>query len=245
MNNNTQYERFNSAFNRLDRAISKRLNLTHGDRLNGFKNAIKTGKRNGDKLISNYYERLDVINELRNFVTHESLTAEPIASPSDSIIEEIESITSKISHPKKVRDLFLNDVISFTDSDQLSEALKIVREKNYSQFPVFKDDELVGLVTENGITKYLAHVIEGDLILIEKTSLAEILEADDSVDSYDVIYENKSIYDIEEIFNKQIQKGNTTFILLITKKANNQITSKDDIVGIITPWDIPSLVNNK
>ncbi|MDZ7835564.1 MAG: hypothetical protein U5K84_09925 [Alkalibacterium sp.] len=101
MTTSSQYERFNSAFNRLDRAIIKKLHLSNNEHRNGFSNMINKGRNNGDKLISSYYSRLKVINDLRNTITHASTTDEPIAYPSNSIIEEVNTIASKISHPEK------------------------------------------------------------------------------------------------------------------------------------------------
>ncbi|SEK78364.1 CBS domain-containing protein [Carnobacterium iners] len=100
-------------------------------------------------------DSLDFFREFRNLLIHKTVSGEEaIATPSSLLIEEIEMITEKIKHPKKVKDLFLSEVVTFDQGDKLSLVLKKVKEKSYSQFPVFNDNKLVGIVSENGITNF-------------------------------------------------------------------------------------------
>lgn len=81
------------------------------------------------------------------------------------------------------------------------------------------------------------------MISIKETFINTVLEADEEKNSYEIIGENKSIYDIESIFSKRIKEGKTAYLVLITK--NGKIETSNDVIGIITPWDIPTIVENK
>ena len=234
-------EEFNLAYNSLHHAIANKLNKS---KKMSFKKLIGLAQTQNDKVISNYYEKLKFYNEFRNNITHDrSLTQEPYALPTDYLIDEMKVITQSIEYPTTVIDLFKTKVLSFNIHDSLADVLKAVEKNNYSQFPVFDDEELVGMITENGITNFLADKLEDDIISIKETSIKEVLRNDENFRSYDVINPNKSIYDIESMFDKRIREGNTTYFLLIS--TNKKAKDKSSIQGIVTPWDIPKIVKNK
>lgn len=238
---NENVSRFNHAFNELQEAVAGKLDKsseTNFGTLLGLANYKK------DKVIYTYMDSLQFYREFRNLLTHKTISGEEaIAIPSSLLIKEIETITEKIRYPKKVKDLFLSNVVTFNQEDKLSEVLKIVKEKSYSQFPVFGNDELVGIVSEKGITSFLAHSISDDVITIKDITIKDIIGVHEEKDLYEVITQDKSIFDIESIFNNRIKEGKTAYVLLISK--NTSIKSPDDIVGIIAPWDLLKIIKNK
>lgn len=238
---NENVSRFNHAFNELQEAVAEKLDKSSET---SFGTLLGLANYQKDKVISTYMDSLQFYREFRNLLTHKTISGkEAIAIPSDLLIKEIEDITEKIKHPKKVKDLFLSKVITFQQTDKLSSVLKIVKEKSYSQFPVFNHNELVGVISEKGITNFLAHSISDDGVVIKDTTIKDIISTHEEKNLYEVIPSDKSIFDIEAIFNNRIKEGKTAYVLLISK--NNHIQSSDDIVGIITPWDIPEIVKNK
>ncbi|MCA9766150.1 MAG: CBS domain-containing protein [Carnobacterium sp.] len=238
---NDNISRFYHAFNELQDVVAKKMNKSAET---NFGSLLGIARLQKDKVILSYMDSLDFFREFRNLLIHKTISGEEaIATPSSLLIEEIEMITEKIKHPKKVKDLFLSEVVTFDQGDKLSLVLKKVKEKSYSQFPVFNDNKLVGIVSENGITNFLANSISEDFISIKDITIEEVLGAHEEKRLYEVINENKSIFDIESIFNKRIKEGKTAYVLLISK--NQHIKSPTDIVGIMTPWDIPEIVKNK
>lgn len=233
--------RFDHAFNTLQNVIAAKLGTKPET---NFGSLLKLAEARNDKVILTYMEKLNFFRDFRNILTHKTISdSEALATPSDSLIVEIEKITHKIEHPKKVKDLFSQTVISFDITDSLKSVLNAVTIHQYSQFPVFNGGKLVGIISENGITNFLAKSVEDDLISIKETFINKVLEADEEKNSYEIISENKSIYDIEPIFSNRIKEGKTAYLLLITK--NGKIETSNDIVGIITPWDVPTIVENK
>lgn len=238
---NGNLSKFNHAFNELQNVIANKINQSTDT---NFGSLLKAAQVRNDKVILTYIDKLNFYREFRNLLTHKTFNSEEaIAIPSISLIEDIKEITEKIKHPKKVKDLFLNEVVTFNQEDKLSSVLEVVKARRYSQFPVFNSNQLIGIISENGITNFLANSIDDDLISIKETSIKNILDADEEKDLYEVITENKSIFDIESIFNKRVNEGKTAYLLLISK--GNSILSGDDVVGIITPWDIPTIIENK
>lgn len=238
MDNN--FQEFLHAFNELHHAVAKKVNKapdTH------FGELLGTASKQKDKVIETYYSQINFYRELRNLLTHNTINDEAVAQPSDYLIDEMKKVTEKIKYNKLVKDLFLRKVYTINEQDMLEDVLHFVKNAHYTQFPVFNGNKLVGIITSIGITKYLADHIDEDIISIKETSIREVLEVEEEQDFYEVISQNKSIFDIEELFTQRIKEGRTNYVLLIAK--NNQIKSKEDLVGIITPWDIPKVVANK
>ena len=205
---------------------------------------LKVAEKNRDKVVMNYLSELDFYREFRNFLVHQAtIDKPPVAEPNDFIIDEINDIIHRIENPKKVYELFLHEVVHFNMDDSLSKVLSVVNEKKYSQFPVFKNNKLVGLISENGITRFLAESVNDDVISIVETKIKDVIDQDEAKDSISIVNSNTLIHDEEEIFNKKIHEGNSIFAILVSNRGH-KIENPEDIVGIITPWDLPIILDN-
>ncbi|MFO8069318.1 MAG: CBS domain-containing protein [Alkalibacterium sp.] len=237
----TNYQRFMHAFNELHNVIAKKVNR---DPETNFGELMGVAAKKRDKVIEKYVDEIDFYREFRNLLTHNTINGdEAVAQPSDSLIEQIEMVTEKIKYSKRVKDVFLKRVRTFDVNDPLEKVLDVINHVRYTQFPVFDGDNLVGILSSIGVTKYLAKAMDQDIRSIKNTTVKHILEVEDEQNFYEVIPADKSIFDIEEIFSERIKEGRTTYILLIAK--GEKINRKSDLIGIITPWDIPRVVANK
>ncbi|MFV8253200.1 hypothetical protein ACNNLS_09225 [Aerococcus viridans] len=115
--------------------------------------------------------------------------------------------------------------------------------KEYSQFPVFNNNELVGLISENGITHFLAESVAEDVISIVDTEVKDAIKLDEAKDSISIVNSNTLIHDVEEIFSKKLHEGNSIFAILVSSRGR-KIKTSDDIVGIITPCYLPIILDN-
>jgi CBS domain-containing protein len=182
---NENVSRFNHAFNELQEVIAKKINKKIDT---NFGTLLSDAQSKIDKVILTYIDNLDFYREFRNLLTHKTISGkEAIAIPSDLLIKEIEDITEKIKHPKKVKDLFLSSVTTFKEKDKLSSVLRVVKEKSYSQFPVFSGNKLIGIITENGITNFLASSLSEDLISIKDITVENIISSYETENLYEVI----------------------------------------------------------
>lgn len=232
---------FIHVFNELQKVVAAKLDE---DSDTNFGSLLYAAEEKQDKVVLTYKRKLDIYRQFRNILVHSTLNEEEsIANPSPSLIDEMKQVTEKIKHPKMVRDLFLEKVISFNQRDRLKDVLETIKENQISQFPVFHENKLVGLISENGITNFLANSIKDDTISISGTTVEDILKNDAEKDSYEIIPENQSIFDIEAIYSKKIEEGIVAYFLLIAK--NEKVTGPDDLSGIITPWDMPEIIENK
>jgi len=235
------YQRFMHAFNELHNVIAKKVNR---DPETNFGELMGAAAKKRDKVIEKYVDEIDFYRELRNLLTHNTINGdEAAAEPSDSLISQIEMVTDKIRYSKQAKDLFLKRVRSFDVNDPLGKVLDVINHVRYTQFPVFDGNKLVGILSSIGVTKYLAKAMDKDINAIKKATVRQILEVEDEQDFYEVIPAETSVFDIEEIFSERIREGRTAYILLIAK--GDRIRKKSDLIGIVTPWDLPKVVANK
>lgn len=239
--NQDNVREFLHVFNELQKVIAAKLGV---DPDTNFGSLLYAADEKQDKVIKTYKRKLDIYRQFRNILVHSTINEhESIANPSQSLIEEMKVVKEKIEYPKVVSDLFLEKVISFNQNDKLKDVLETIKENQISQFPVFQENKLIGLISENGITNFLAHSITDDLISISGTTVRDILDNDKEKNSYEIIPENKSIFDIESIYSKKMEEGIVAYFLLISK--TDRVTKPSDLTGIITPWDMPEIIENK
>lgn len=239
--NLSNHEKFLRIFNTLHEVIGDKLKQPNMQ----FGELLIAAERNNDKVIMNYKKELDFYRVFRNLLSHQAtVNKPPVAEPNDFLINEIYEITKRIENPTKVYELFLSEVIHFNIDESLSEVLKVVSEKEYSQFPVFNDQGLVGLISENGITQFLADSVEDDLISIVETKIKDVINQDEARDSTFVVNSQTLIHDVKDIFDKKLHEGNSIFAILVSNRGH-KIKSPEDISGIITPWDLPIILDNR
>lgn len=186
-------------------------------------------------LIRQKAERLKSFGRLRNAIQHGSgLNGEAIAEPHDKIVEEIIDIEEKLRSPKRMNHLF-REVYSLTGTDSMSKMLQLVHEFQYSQFPVFNSEgEFISLVTESGITNWLASNVKDDLISFEETRVSDLLSVDELAETYRFISRRTTVYEAKDYFLQAANEGRKLEALLITESGK----SNQSLLGIVTHWDL-------
>lgn len=180
-------------------------------------------------LIRQKAERLKSFGRLRNAIQHGSgLNGEPIAEPHEKIVSEIIEIEEKLRSPKRMNHFF-SEVYS------MSKMLQLVHEFQYSQFPVFNSEgEFISLVTESGITNWLASNVNDDLISFEETRISDLLSVDELAETYCFISRRTTVYEAKDYFLQAANEGRKLEALLITESEK----SNQSLLGIVTHWDL-------
>jgi predicted transcriptional regulator len=204
---------------------------TFGDAINRCKNK--------DRIVKFYFDELNTFLDLRNFLVHEHNSKNILASPTDETLKRIKEIKNKIINPDVVGKIFKSKVSSFFINDTLDKVLADVKEFNYTQFPIFSKDGFVGVLSENGITHWLAQEADNDIISINETKLKDVIRLEEINNNYRLINPNSSIYDLLDIFQKGYKDNNKSLVVLITNKKNP--IHESDFTGIVTYADSSSL----
>lgn len=181
-------------------------------------------------------ETLRLIGDLRNAVVHQrERSYEYLSVPLPSIVENVERIRDQLTSPERVYPKFGKEVTSFQAEDVLSTVLAEIHAKDFSQFPIYKQDSFLGLLTENGITRWLANHITQVMTLIEleEVTVFDLLGQEEQRSNYQFIPRDATMLDAENFFVR-----NTLLeALLITQTGK----PNEKLIGIITRWDMLSL----
>lgn len=189
-----------------------------------------------NKLVRQFENELKTMGDLRNFIVHGDILS-PLAVASDITLKRISFIERQLNSPMKISELFQENVVGIDEDDSLVNLLNLVEKKRYSQYPVLNENGLEGLITENGITNWLADNINKDTISIKHTSVRDVIAREEERESYTFLYSYNSLYDVIEKFEKSRISGKNTFIIIVLKGPRERVFL-EDIYTIITPWDL-------
>ncbi len=111
---------------------------------------------------------LCTIADLRNLIVHtRTATCPCVAVPSPAIMADLRRCCENLLHPKRVESRFLREVAVVRHDHSLLHVLREIKETDYSQFPVLREGRFCGLLTENGITRWLAQHVACEMSLVE------------------------------------------------------------------------------
>jgi predicted transcriptional regulator len=111
----------------------------------------------------------------------ESGRSQPSYETAKRIFDSLASLEGK-SSSHKAGDFCSKDVVKLKPSNTLHDAIKKMHESSISQIPIFNGQELVGVISEDGIVKHLADVGESEL---KNAKLADTMEPVPPIVDYD------------------------------------------------------------
>lgn len=229
-------ERFLAAYNLIERAMQRRA----GDpgSKEGFRRLVDH-LSGSDWTVKRWRDDLIEFAELRNAIVHERVSpGYLIAVPLEDTVERIERIASLMDRPPLVYPRFRREVVALRADDPARKVLNALHETGYSQYPVYQQDQYVGLITDGGIARWLAAWLNGrgreagadplDL------TVGEVLKSEKNPDRARFISRQATIYQAESLFAGATGDKWRLAALLITETGN----PKEKLLGIITPFDI-------
>ena len=147
----------------------------------------------------------------------ESGRCQPSYATARKIFEVLWSLESQSS--TKAGDICSKDIAKLKTTDSLHDAIKMMQELSISQIPVFSGNDVVGVITEDGIVK---HLLDNDETERKKIKLAEIMDPRPPI--------------VE--FNTPVK----TLVSLVRFSKCVLVSKNSKIVGIITASDTLKLV---
>lgn len=149
-----QFERFVDLYNAIDAHFRLALNAGPQNPRPGFRRLLVDYKR-----LHPWWQddsALHLLADLRNVIIHSA--GEPLFFPSPAAVAQLEEIVTRLRHPRCIADTHcLCDVLALTYAHTLADALALIRVNSFSQLPVYESSVFQGLITENGIARWLAY----------------------------------------------------------------------------------------
>ena len=224
-------DRFIVSYNRLDQLMK---DLIGTNEHMAFFRLIDFAKKK-NAIIRRYEADLREYGDLRNAIIHHRTSLEfAIAEPHDEVVTKMEEIEGALAKPITVAQMFRTNVTIFQETDSLSYALKVIKDKKYNQFPVYKGKTFKGLITPVGITMWMASKVDSESYSRKRTMLSEILAHESNRDNHRFIQANASVFEAVEIFKSSVVNGRRLEALLITEDGK----ASDKLIGIVTPMSL-------
>lgn len=224
-------DRFLTAFNRIDHRLR---NIVGIKDFMPFYRLIDQAKKK-EVLVKKYEDDLRSYADLRNAIVHHRTALNyVIAEPHTDVVERIEYIDATLAKPMLVGQMFRKRVLVFQEKDSLKHVLKVIRQRKYTQFPVYYNKQFKGLITTVGITNWLASKVGSDHLPKGIPTLHDILMHENNRVNYKFVSRYITIYEAEEIFKQGVERGRRFEALLITEHGKPH----QKLIGMITPLDI-------
>lgn len=172
-------ERFLKAYNQLDYTIKNLYNFKRGM---PFSDCIRRAVPL-NSVVRKFEDELVDYSRLRNAIVHSSRDNEEIiAIPKKEVVEKLEHITRLISTPPRVYDTVCRkDVLCVENTVSVKETIGLISKSGYSNLPVYKDGEILGVANGQKILNKLGKIINDNQNIcefIEKTKIEELISSE-------------------------------------------------------------------
>jgi len=172
--------------------------------------------------------------DLRNALVHMRYGQKQYLSvPLPRVVERLEQICKSLTRPEKVIPKFQRNVHTLKSTDSLASVLRCIDKYAFSQIPIYDGERsFCGLLTENGITRWLAAHVANQLTLVEfdETAVEKILSQEESQSNCQFVSRRRTTIDVVGMFSR---KPILEAVLITQDGKDNQ-----DLLGIITRWDV-------
>ena len=194
-----------------------------------------------NSVVRKYQDELMIIKQVRNINTHQRNDKYGyVVCPNPEMNIKLKTIIDEIKNPPTIYNSNIcvkrQNMYCRNIDDTIEETIKVMIEKVYTHIPIFENDTLVGVFSENTL---LDIVNKETGILIEKnTTFREFQDylkiENHSSEEFKFISRNKNIYDIEDIFKDYFTRNKRLGCVYITENGKEN----EKILGMLTAWDV-------
>lgn len=226
-------EKFLTNFNKIERYLRK---LTYENHYSRFYALVDSAKKVNSG-VRQFETDLKEFADLRNAIVHERTDGHVMAEPNDLTVTKISKIAEYLSEPPKLIPDFQKKVLTVKMDDPISEAVQTLYKNSYSQIPVYENDDFLGLLTVNTISRWLGALIKDDIFSLSDTKVRDVLRYNENKDEYIFLSRNGTIFDVSELFTQHETNGKRLEAILLTQNGKKS----EKLLGIITVWDLPNI----
>jgi predicted transcriptional regulator len=178
-------------------------------------------------------EYLRTANDLRNLLVHEPKRAyDYLAIPTTTMVTKLQEVCDRLLNPERVLPKFGRKVETVAPTNSLAQVLRQIAQRDFSQFPIYAGERFDGLLTENGITRWLAHHVTSELSIIELEDVlvGQVIPKEEKRGNWKFVSRAETVEAVRELFaEKELLEA-----VLITNSGKSQ----ESLLGISTRWDI-------
>jgi predicted transcriptional regulator len=181
-------------------------------------------------------ELLTTIAKIRNLIVHERTDQHRhVVIPTLAIAKGLKLCKERLMNPPRAVPTFQRTVEVISIHDTLTRVLKTIDHRDYSQFPVYENKWFQGMLTENGVTRWLARHVVGNLSLVELDEIfvSDELQSEEVRKNHQFVPGDMPVDEVSALFAKQAMLE----AILVTATGKQT----EDLLGVATRWDILQL----
>lgn len=221
-------EQFLNCFNRIEKWLREEMGNPSAM---SFSEMVRRLSRNKELQVKDFEEDLLQMAQLRNAIVHEKISDSfVIAEPNEWALERIIAIENSLTIPEKVIPKFQKNVTGFERSVPLSDILKIIAKKRYSQFPLYNKGKFEGLLTLRSIGFWVAVEAQKGEIRLAGRKAEDLIVQNGKTVNYRFVSADTYVYQVEKLFKSH----GSLEAVLITEDGDPD----GNLLGIIRPKDI-------
>jgi predicted transcriptional regulator len=180
-------------------------------------------------------ELLRSLAEIRNILVHQKTRLHrDLAMPTPETVELIERIRDQFVRPARAEGHFRRVVQTVEADTSVLEAMRLISQTDYTQFPVYQGRDFKGLLTSHGITHWLAQLnLEGaTCALLKQAAVGDVLafERERLDRNCRIVARDMPVDEIVALFHAHPD----LVAVLITEHGRQN----ERPVGIVTTWDV-------
>lgn len=244
MNNEQQLDLTGRLLNALE-AISTHLGQLYQRDFRGVGEALNYARTHHHTVVNANWLDLDALVDLRNVIQHGSvLGGQPIATPRPDATARAEELARLIVTPPLARDFAHRPEVLPAEAT-IADAAKLLARTGYSQFPVYRGKQFLGLITGNMLAAWLASA-DGSALQPHALSVEELLPLARKKDRAHWISPGTPAASACRI----LQEPNAPAAVLIssTGKPNGTLSgiiARADIAAIRSTWELTPTVSHQ
>lgn len=181
-----------------------------------------------NSVIRDQRQNLDVIMTIRNALVHNGV--DNYVEVTQEVLDKAEEVYSALPIHKKASDYMSRNVVSFDIDESIERPLSTIRHTKMVRFPIYEDDKVVGILSDNGISHWLAENIENDIISIKSTTIRDVAVHDEYFYEVHYVSRDASYSQVFAMFEKALGLR----MLLVSESGK----SHQKVLGVITRGDI-------
>lgn len=183
--------------------------------------------------VGRYEDELLTYAKLRNAIVHNSTREQVIAEPNDQATAQILHIAKLLSDPPKLSSLKKPTPVSIQENRPLSEAIKCLAEKGFSNLPVAKGGRTIGFINNRRIVRSIGNAIQQgcDVDAFLKTPCGQIIREEDMRLYYKTLKDTDTLQDALDCFSQ-----NKKLLAVIVSDSLGRMSF------LLTPADLPELI---
>ncbi|MBM7618475.1 putative transcriptional regulator [Bacillus tianshenii] len=222
-------ERFEIAFNQIHGSLKKLAKNTTNDK---FSALLRLSSHH--RMIQAFQDELYQYAKLRNALVHEKKAAGYyIAEPHEEVVQRIENISKTLSKPNYALSIASKDVITFDWEDDLDDVMSKMKQFPFSQYPVYREKECVGLLTTRGMVNWMTDHVASRIVDLSDIKIRDVFQYEQK---HPITFapKNLNILEAEDIFKDYHQQKQDLEMIIITENGKPEEVP----LGVVTAWDI-------